>query len=49
MVNSESTMIETIMIEAIVTDTDQGTGDQGPKEMIVAPQEGMTEIEVAHQ
>ena len=52
-------MIVTVMIVAdmIVTDknvtnmigTDHGTGDQEPEEMIVAPQEGVTEIEVANQ
>ena len=48
---------DTIVTGMIVTDknvtnmivTDHGTGDQNPKEMIVAPQGGVTEIEVANQ
>ena len=49
MVNLESTMTETITIDMTVTDTGQVTGDQRPEEMIVAPQEGVTEIEVDTQ
>ena len=50
-------VIDMIVTGMIVTDknvtnmivTDHGTGDQDPKEMIVAPQEGVTEIEGANQ
>ena len=57
MIMADMIVTDMIVADMIVTDknvtnmigTDHGTGDQEPKEMIVAPQEGATEIEVDNQ